>query len=49
MKVVIVGSNGFDTLEHHFADSFQRLGHEVLVLDYDFGYASPILNKLSCH
>lgn len=33
MKVVIVGSNGFDTLEFHFADSFRRLGHEVSILD----------------
>lgn len=33
MKVVIVGSKGFDTLEHHFADSFRRLGNEVLILD----------------
>jgi spore maturation protein CgeB len=46
MKVVIVGSNGFDTLEYHFADSFRRLGHEVTILDltavmpikYDFSY-----------
>lgn len=33
MKVVIVGSNGFDTLEYHFADAFRRLGHDVSVLD----------------
>jgi len=33
MKVAIVGSNGFDTLEYHFADSFGQLGHEVTILD----------------
>jgi spore maturation protein CgeB len=33
MKVVIVGSRAFDSLEYHLHDSFQVLGHDVALLD----------------
>ena len=33
MKVVIIGSKGFDTLEYNLADSFRFLGHDVTILD----------------
>lgn len=33
MNIVIIGSKGFDTLEYHLADSFQFLGHQVIVID----------------
>jgi spore maturation protein CgeB len=33
MKIVIIGSSGFDTLEYHFSDAFKRLGHDVSILD----------------
>lgn len=33
MKVVIIGSKGYDTLEYNLADSFRFLGHLVTILD----------------
>ena len=33
MKITIIGSKGFDTLEYHFSDSFKFLGHEVDIID----------------
>ncbi len=33
MKVVIIGSKGFDTIEYHLADSLRFLGHDVEVID----------------
>ncbi|MCK9401147.1 MAG: glycosyltransferase [Bacteroidales bacterium] len=33
MKVTIIGSKGYDTLEYHLADSFRFLGHEAIILD----------------
>ena len=42
MKVVIVGSNGFDTLEYNYADSFRNLGHEVVILDLTTVIPAPV-------
>lgn len=33
MKVAIIGSKGYDTLEYHLADSFRFLDHEATILD----------------
>jgi len=33
MKVAIIGSRLFDSVEYHLGDSFRTLGHEVLLLD----------------
>ncbi len=35
MKIVIMGSKGFDTLEYNLADSFRFLGHQVSIVDID--------------
>src|SRR5665647_1636694 len=33
MKVAIIGSKGYDTLEYHLADSFRFLNHQVTIFD----------------
>lgn len=33
MKIAIIGSSGFDTLEYHFSDAFRRQNHDVSILD----------------
>jgi len=33
MKVAIIGSKNYDTLEYNFADSFKYLGHEATIID----------------
>lgn len=33
MKVVLVGSKAFDSLEYHLSDSLRALGHDALTLD----------------
>ncbi len=33
MKVVLIGSKAFDSLEYHLGDSLRALGHEALTLD----------------
>ncbi len=43
MKILIIGSKGFDTLEYHLADSFRFLNHQVTIVDLQdaipFNYA----------
>ncbi len=34
MKIVVIGSQLFDSLEHHFCDSFEQLGHTCTLIDY---------------
>ena len=45
MKVVIVGSHAFDSLEYHLNDAFKTLGHEVSVLDVTDGI--PVSAKIN--
>lgn len=33
MKVILIGSRAFDSLEYHLSDSFRALGHEAVTLD----------------
>lgn len=33
MKITIIGSKGYDTLEYHISDSLKFLGHEVEIID----------------
>jgi spore maturation protein CgeB len=34
MRISIIGSSDFDTLEYHIADSFTHMGHKVANFDY---------------
>ncbi len=45
MKVVIVGSKAFDSLEYHLSDSLQALGYEARLLDIDDAF--PVSTKIN--
>lgn len=41
MKVVVVGSRAFDSLEYHLSDSFRALGHEAVTVDVTDAWPMP--------
>ncbi|MBD2751380.1 CgeB family protein [Spirosoma validum] len=45
MRVVIVGSKAFDSLEYHLSDSFQALGHVASILDVTD--VTPVSSKIN--
>jgi spore maturation protein CgeB len=53
MRITIIGSKGFDTLEYHLSDSFNFLGHQVKIVDIidivplDYKYNYLLLKYLS--
>lgn len=45
MRVVVVGSKAFDSLEYHLCDSFQALGHVTTLLDVTD--VAPVSSKIN--
>lgn len=45
MRIVVVGSRAFDSLEYHLSDSFRALGHEAVTVDVTDAW--PVSAKLT--
>lgn len=41
MRVIVVGSRAFDSLEYHLSDSFRALGHEAVTVDVTDAWPTP--------